>query len=204
MTYPTDIQTRIDSYLMNLRRSLGELPPEDVNDILREIRGHILERAEASGELTNERLVQILKELGRPEDIGPLYQADAFISRARSSFSPGLIIRTTLRWAMMSFLGFVSFILGLFGYGVALGFLLTALIKPFDPDRVGAWVPHSGGLTIGTSNMPMSEELLGWWIIPVGLIVAAVFFIATTRFLRWMLRFAARRPILRSTQMATA
>ena len=41
------LQTRVDTYLMRLRRSLGELPPEEVNDILREIRSHILDRAES-------------------------------------------------------------------------------------------------------------------------------------------------------------
>ncbi len=116
-----DQQTRIDAYLMKLRRSLGELPSEDVNDILREIRSHILDRAEASGELTNEKLVQILKDLGRPEDIGPLYQAEALVTRARSSFSPTLILRTTMRWAMMSIVGFLAFLSGLMGYGLALG-----------------------------------------------------------------------------------
>src|SRR6202011_5721851 len=44
------LQRKIDAYLAELRRSLGELPAEDVQEILREIRGHILERAEASGE----------------------------------------------------------------------------------------------------------------------------------------------------------
>ena len=52
MSYTSEQQTRIDAYLMKLRRSLGDLRPEDVNEILREIRGHILERAEAIGEVT--------------------------------------------------------------------------------------------------------------------------------------------------------
>ena len=62
--------------------------------ILQEIRGHILERAEATGELTEDRLVGILKALGRPEDIAPLYQAEALMARARSSFSPTPASRT--------------------------------------------------------------------------------------------------------------
>ena len=79
------LQPKIDAYLTQLRRSLSELPPDEVSEILREIRGHILERAEASGELTEERLVAILKALGRPEQIAPLYQADALVARARTA-----------------------------------------------------------------------------------------------------------------------
>lgn len=192
------IQTRIDTYLMNLRRCLRELPAEDVNDILREIRSHILDRAEAAGELTDERIVEILKALGRPEDIGPLYESEAMITRARASFSPSLILRTTLRWAMRSLVGLVVFIAGLFGYGIAAGFLISAVLKPFMPNEVGMWV-YRGGLTIGSIGgvQPGARELLGWWLIPVGIIAGALFLIATTRFLRWMLRFARRvTPLL--------
>lgn len=193
------IQTRIDSYLMRLRRSLGELPPEDVNDILREIRGHILERAEAAGEMTDETLMRILRELGQPEDIGPLYQSDAMVARARSSFSPSLMLRTTLRWGMRSFAGFVVFLAALVGYGTALGFLACAVLKPFMPDQVGMWV-HAGGFTIGTvSAHETAHELLGWWIIPVGLIAGALLLVWTTHALRWLLRYAVRRPVISAT-----
>ena len=188
------LQTRIDTYLMKLRRSLGELPAEDVNDILREIRSHILERAESCGELTNEKLVEILRDLGQPEQIGPLYQAEASVARARSSLSPLLILRATMRWGMNSILGFAVFVFGLLGYGLALGLIISAFLKPFDPEHVGAWVTGSG-FTIGTLSHPTDPDLLGWWIIPVGLVVGAILLVATTRFLRWMLRFAIRRRI---------
>src|SRR5439155_14910687 len=91
MSHPDKLQQRIDAYLMQLRRSLGELPPDEVNEILQEIRGHILERTEASGELTDERLVEILKALGSPDEIAPLYQADALMARARASLSPRVV-----------------------------------------------------------------------------------------------------------------
>jgi uncharacterized membrane protein len=187
-----ELQSRVDAYLMKLRRSLGELPPEDVNDILREIRSHILERAGGGAELTNEKLVTILRELGRPEEIGPLYQAEASVARARSSLSPLLILRATMRWGMNSLLGLAVFISGLFGYGLALGLIMAACMKPFDPEHVGAWVTDSG-FTIGTLSQPSRPDLLGWWLIPVGLVTGAVLLVATTRFLRWMLRFAVRR-----------
>lgn len=196
-SFDLDLQTRIDAYLMNLRRCLGELPPEEVNDILREIRSHILERAEAAGELNDEKLVAILKALGKPEDIGPLYQAEAMVARARSSFSPTLILRTVLRWSMKSVLGFVVFIAGLLGYGMGVGFLFSAMMKPFFPDLVGAWVGEHG-FTIGMTDAPGRQEVLGWWIIPIGLVVGSLLVVATTRFLRWTLRFAARRPILQA------
>ncbi len=189
------IQTRIDTYLMNLRRCLRELPPEDVNDILREIRSHILDRAEAAGELTDERMVAILKALGRPEDIGPLYENEALISRAQSSFSPTLILRSTMRWAMRSAAGFIIFLAGLTGYSISASLFLCALLKPFMPGMVGLWLVRGGGITLGVvDSISVSRELLGWWIIPFGIAASLVFLIGTTRFLRVMLRYARSAP----------
>jgi len=196
--YDQPLQTRIDTYLMRLRRSLGELPAEEVNDILREIRGHILERAETGGELTDEALVRILRELGQPEDIGPLYQAEAMVARARSSLSPALMLRTTLRWAMRSIAGFIVFMAGLLGYGTAFGFFACALLKPFMPAQIGLWI-RGNGFTLGAVDAPGANELLGWWIIPVGLIAGAVLLVCTTHALRWLLRYAVRRPALAQT-----
>lgn len=190
--HPDRLQTRIDAYLMRLRRSLGELPPEEVADILREIRGHILERAEAAGDMTDERLVAILQALGRPEDIAPLYQAEALMARARSSYSPTLLLRGALRWAMLSVKGFAIFMAGLLGYGIALGFLAGGFGKMIAPRVIGAWV-SPGTFSLGTNNNPAAHEVLGWWLVPVGLAVGAIGVVATTWVLRWALGFAKLR-----------
>lgn len=189
-----DLQARIDTYLVNLRRCLGALPADEVNDILREIRGHILERAEASGELTNEKLVEILKALGKPEDIAPLYHADAMVARARTSFSPMQMLMTTARWGMMSVFGFVAFVIGLAGYGMGVGLIVSAILKPIFPENVGAFIgPHSFTIGLAYPAPPPQDELLGWWLIPVCLVAGPLFLIGTTHLLRWMLRFAPRR-----------
>jgi uncharacterized membrane protein len=194
MSHPAKVQEKIDTYLMQLRRSLGELPPEEVTEILQEIRGHILERAEASGELTDERLVEILKALGRPEEIAPLYHADAFMARARSSLSPRVVMRGVHRWSTVSAWGFALFIIGVVGYATGGALILAGLGKIFAPNQIGAWVgPHS--FDIGVNNDPSAREVLGWWLVPVGVVAGFGLMIATTRALRWTLRFARiRKP----------
>ncbi len=189
MSHPEKLQGRIDAYLLQLRRSLGELPPDEVTEILREIRSHILERAEASGELTEERLVEILKALGRPEDIAPLYQTESLVARARTSLSPALVMRAAWRWAMLSLRGFVLFFLALLGYGLGVGFLIGGVGKILAPQQVGAWIgPH--GFNIGTNSDPFAREVLGWWLVPIGIALGSFLLVATTRVLRWCLRFA--------------
>ena len=202
MTHPDRLQTRIDAYLMQLRRSLGELPPDEVSDILQEIRGHILERAEASGELTEDRLVAILRALGRPEDIAPLYQAEALMARARSSFSPTLLLKGALRWAMLSVKGFAMFLVGLVGYTLALTLIVSAFAKILFPHEVGAWV-YPGSFSIGTNSNPAAHEVLGWWLLPVGLVAGSVALVLTTWLLRWAMGFAkVRRIPARSVETA--
>ena len=194
MTHSETLQRRIDSYLAELRRSLGELPPEEVHDILQEIRGHILEKAEASGELTEERLVAILKALGRPEEIAPLYQVDSVVAKARSSLSPRLVMRGIHRWSVVSAWGFVLFVLGIVGYATGFSLMLTAISKIFAPHEVGAWL-SPGAFSIGTSSAPGARDVLGWWLVPVGLTIGVLVVVGTTRLLRWTLRFARiRRP----------
>jgi hypothetical protein len=135
--------------------------------------------------------VAILEALGKPEDIGPLYQAEAMVARARSSFSPTLILRTVVPWAMVSVVGFIAFIVGITGYSAGLAFLGCAILKPIFPDRMGAWT-DAGGFSIDFRDAP-STDVLGWWLIPVCLLASAIFFVVTTRFLHWMLKFAVRR-----------
>jgi uncharacterized membrane protein len=189
------LQQKIDAYLMQLRKSLGELPPEEVSEILKEIRGHILERAEASGELTEERLVAILKALGSPEQIAPLYQADAVVARARGSLSPRVVMRGIHRWSTLSIWGFAFFVLGVIGYATGAALALAGVLKIFSPDRIGAWVGPHQVFDIGVNSEPGARDVLGWWLVPLGLIGGPALFIATTRVLRWTLRFARiRRP----------
>ena len=195
MNHSERLQQRIDAYLAQLRRSLGELPPDEVAEILREIRGHILERAEASGELTEERLVAILKALGTPEEIAPLYHADALVARARSSLSPRVVMRGIHRWSTVSAWGFVLFVLGVVGYATGAALALAGLLKIFEPSQIGAWVGPQAVFNIGVNNDPAARDVLGWWLVPFGLVGGVALLFATTRVLRWTLRFARiRRP----------
>ena len=195
MNHPQGLQNRIDAYLSQLRECLGELPPEEVAEILREIRGHILERAEASGELTEERLVAILKSLGRPEEIAPLYQADAMVARARVSLSPRVVMRGIHRWSRASGWGLALFVAGVVGYATGFALVLCGIGKILAPQQFGAWVgPHA--FDIGVINDPSARDVLGWWLVPIGIIGGSALVLATTRVLRWTLRFARmRKPI---------
>lgn len=190
------LQERIEAYLDRLRLALGALPPEEIAEIVREIRGHIVERAESTDLLNEAALKGILSALGNPEDIASLYQSRAMVARARASTSPFLILMTTIRWAGMSLAGFVACLFGLIGYVLGIGFLVSPILKMLNPDRVGLWVgPQYWNLSLGAlsaaeQGRAHAHEVLGWWLVPFGLIAGPLILIVTTLLLRWGLRFA--------------
>ena len=104
MTDPIDatLQRRIEAYLARLLRALDAVPPEEISEIVREINGHIIERAESMEPLDDAALTRNFDALGNPEDIASLYQSRVMVARARTTRSPLLILRTTLRWAAKS------------------------------------------------------------------------------------------------------
>ncbi|HTB68541.1 MAG TPA: hypothetical protein VK727_20140 [Steroidobacteraceae bacterium] len=205
MTNPIDSasQERIDAYLKRLRHALRALPPDEIAEIVREIRGHIVERAEATDSLSEAALTRILAALGNPEDIASLYQSRALVARARASTSPLLILMTTIRWAGMSLVGFVACLFGVLGYVFGLSFLASPILKMLYPDRVGLWVgPNYWNLSLGALSAAErardhATEVLGWWLVPIGLVAGPLTLILTTLILRWALRFAFPKTSVR-------
>lgn len=186
-------QGEVDIYLAALRTQLADLPAGDVEEILRELRGHIAERAaEGDSQRNGMPIAQILRELGTPEHIGSLYRSDALVAHARAGFSPLLIIRTTIRWASKTVVGFFAFLAGAVGYALGAALIACAVMKPLMPAYVGLWIGPHGMLLGAELPKPQGPELLGWWVIPYGLGVGLAFILGTTVFLRWMLRFAPR------------
>lgn len=187
-------EEQVEIYLARLRKELGGLATDDIEDILRELRGHIAERASAvDSERHRAPVEQILSRLGSPQEIGSLYRADALVARARATFSPALIIRATIRWATKTVVGFLTFVAGAVGYALGASLIVCAILKPFFPAEIGLWIsPHGMVLGAQMPHQAHAQELLGWWIIPYGLGVGAAFIVGTTVFLRWMLRFVPR------------
>lgn len=183
-------QAQIDDYLAKLRQALSGLPANDIEEILRELRGHLDERAmEGDSEHGQTPLEHILRQFGTPEYIGSLYRADARVARARETFSPALIMGSTIRWATRTGCGFLAFMVGLAGYALGASLMACALLKPFSPTHIGLWINPHGMLFGYTLQRPHSAELLGWWVIPIGLVAGTASVLGTTAFLRWMLRF---------------
>jgi hypothetical protein len=195
MTIPADAQRDMDAYLAALRKRLRPLAASDAQEILDEIRSHILDKTAAQGAMNPESLAATLAALGSPEALAGDYVTNALLHRAQSSRSPFPLLRALFRWAGLSFAGFITLILSLIGYFIGGAFFLCALLKPFHPQSAGLWRipdphdPSSISLRLGFSLPPPgAHELLGWWIIPLGLFAGALLVLFTILLGSWSIR----------------
>jgi len=179
----------LDTYLAQVRRNLKGLSEAESREVLLELRAHVLDRVE--GHLTPNAVEAALAALGGPREVARANVTErvaAVMEKDRGFFA---VLAAVVRLAGLSIGGFLLFMVSLVGYGMAGGFLFAAAWKPFDPRHVGMWSSGPGNFTLGTLNHPTSPELLGWWIIPVGLVAGLAL-----GYLTWALdRFCIRAMV---------
>ncbi len=220
-----DAPKQVEQYLERLRKALGRMPAAEREELVEEIRSHILERLEAQSPITEQALFEILAAVGDPGGLAAQYKTEAMLRRAATTRSPWVLLRTTLRWATTGVAGFVAFSVTLFGYGCATVAYLCALLKPVFPARIGLWLDPQSTLTLGYRATRLAaetygisvrppaffvlgtlgptdgpaRELLGPWLFPVTLLLGVFCVFVTTVFVRWYIRRFGPRRFRRAT-----
>lgn len=176
------------AYFDALRRALRDLPAAEVEDIVNEVASHVEERAELVGPDA------ALRAFGDPRDIASLYIADR-MSRRPARPAPWRLLGAMRRIAGLGARGTAIAIASAAGYGFGLLLVAMALVKPFAPDVIGLWLigGDDPGFSLGRSLAPQGEEVLGWWIIPIGLLLGGAAIYAT-----WRASLAALRSVVRA------
>lgn len=190
-----DAKEKIDIYLSRVRKCLPGIDERDIREIVEELRSHILEKAESGGEASTAQVDAVLAALGSPEELANEYLTDNLLARAETSRSPWHIVAIFTRWASLSFAGFFVLVGSVIGYFLGIVFILVAILKPFHPQSAGLWLlPNGAGgddvsLRLGFGSVPPAgRDMLGWWIIPLGLLVGCAVITLNTRFALWCAR----------------
>lgn len=187
------VESRIESYLAQVRVALRRLPENEVEDILRELRSHI---ADVGGN-DERRVDEALKSLGDPVDLAKTYRAENQMVQAECSGSP-LVILQGLQHTTRTRAGRVT-ANALFFFGYINLFLLwsAAVEKLLSPSRAGLWyVPGdwwSVSLVTFDSPPPGARELLGWWLVPIAALVGWGVKAVTDRTAQWWIGRYRRR-----------
>jgi len=201
-TVTENAQQRIEAYLAKLRGRLRGFNDAEVREILDELRSHITDKLAASGQNTPAAVDAALLALGSPEELASQYITDNLLARAEVSRSPLQILKSLFRWASLSIAGFLVLLGSLTGYFLGIVFMLCALLKPFHPRTAGLWIIPDGAddftisVRLGFGNIPAGREVLGWWIVPFGLVVGCGLVMLTTRFAVWCARRNRRPSVL--------
>lgn len=189
----------VNDYLARLRTALTGMTLAEREDIVEEIRMHIRETVGDDPANTEE----VLARLGPPEEMAEQYRTGLLLQKAGHSISPMVLLRATLRWGLTGVEGAMVFMVALFGYLMGVGFALLAMLKPIFPERTGLWVgPNVFDFSFRMGLMPhypsaTVHEVLGWWFIPVCLILASLTLLATTKVIQLMTRrFRLRVPLI--------
>jgi uncharacterized membrane protein len=182
---------QIDTYLSSLRTHLGPMTLGERDEIVREISSHIRDSAEESGG----NVETILARLGSAEELAAQYRDGVLIRQASRSISPVKLMRGALRLATKGVSGVIVFFVGMFGYIIGGGCVLSGLLKGVFPAHTGAWFQDGRMIASGTQlYIPPSpaHEVLGMWYIPLMLTVGSLTLLATTFVIRTSLRISQR------------
>jgi uncharacterized membrane protein len=180
-----------DKYLTVLRSHLGTLTAAEREEIVREIAAHIRDSAGEPGASVE----SVLLRLGPAEDLAAQYRDGLLMRRASRSVSPLLLLRAALRLATKSVSGIFVFFCSVFGYAFGAGFVFIALAKSIVPAHAGAWVQDGRLVAMGAFEYgipPSAHEILGVWIIPLGLIAGSLTLVLTTFLIRNSLKLSQR------------
>jgi uncharacterized membrane protein len=196
MTLAADAQQKIDAYLKTIDDRLRGLSSQDRREIVEELRSHILEKTSVDGGATLAGVDAALAALGNPEDLAKQYVTDEVLAQVEASRSPFRVVDSLFRWASVSATGFLVLLVAIPGYFFGIAFILVAALKPFHPGAAGLWVSPDAAagntaysLHMGFGSVPaVGHEVMGWWIMPVGLLVGCGVVVLTTRFALWCAR----------------
>lgn len=176
-------QKKIQDYLDEFARGLRPLSADQTRDLVDEIRSHILEAATTDRGCITEGIADAtLARLGSPSELAKGYvdfvpspfalvenEHGARLQPWKSFFSQA--VRRIPTTAVI-----LATILAYLGAGIL---VLSVLSKPFHPARVGLWKTGADDFSLhlglaSSAAAPVGDEILGWSIIPLGLIAAII------------------------------
>jgi hypothetical protein len=176
-----------DNYVERIESKLEPLQPAARAEIVQELKTHLLDsiRHDAADE-ESVRVLNATEKLGRPEEYLEPIVTDRIIEEGATTYNPIWVLkglgRTLTRGMKKMALGLLFGI----GYLLAVGVVVVGLLKPFYPNHVGLFYEPGNmerfvfGVIEQTDGM---TEVLGYWVIPLSLIVGLAIYGGLTKML---------------------
>jgi uncharacterized membrane protein len=185
---PMTSNPMIESYFAALTTQLSDLPQTKREEVVRELRAHLVDRLEQITVPTDDDCRAVLKAMGTPVEIARQYRVELLLKKSAWRISPWSMLRTLFRWTLTGIQGYIVFVLALLGYTLGASFYITALLKPFFPHNVGMFLSEQGLIIARFPEPPPGAEILGVYYIPVAVLVGFLFTFGTTLAIRLVVR----------------
>jgi uncharacterized membrane protein len=176
-----------EQFLQKLRVGLRRLPREERDEIVAEIRSHLLDR-QASGK-------PLLEGFGDGQQYAAQFVAEGALRGALIEGSSLALAQALLRGARKGAAAFVVLpVVAVQLFGAAL--VACGILKPFLPSRIGLFVDGAGAfasLGIVGGDLRALHEVLGFWSIPLFLLAGIALLWGGHRVLEWLASARLRR-----------
>src|SRR5687768_17447940 len=172
--------------------ALAGLSPAERREILLETQSHVAEQARRSPMLS---VPEILQELGEPEAYARTFVDGNATPLRRPGVLHGIARLATGSWTALPVLLFV-----LCCYSVAVAMLFIAVNEVHEPETTALYVTQGAkGRTVAfavsdPTIIGKGGDVLGGWLIPIALSIAAIIHLAMRALLR---RVVTREPAAR-------
>ena len=187
----TQAQTLWSGYMHQVEGLCGSLDRRQKADILAELKAHLLEsyvQLDNGDEET--RLSAAIEKLGQPKDFVPLWVEERLLDGAQPGSTTRNLYHLLRRDALKGVQQFAFSILVGLGYLFSFYFFIMAVLKVFYPANVGLYLSPTGIPFLGYVDAYEFREVLGYWLIPIGLVTAvSLQFFLNGLVKRWVDRF---------------
>jgi hypothetical protein len=174
-----------ERYFRKVDHLLQPLTKDLAADHKAELESHLLDSvADAPNDSDVEKLRYAIDQLGEPKSYLKAIVGRELLVSATSGFKPIQIIRGLYYNVFLGAGRFIlSFLFGLTYFLIGL-FTLLPIMKLIIPRNVGLFHYPEGGFVFGiVTSMPGMQEILGYWLIPGGFLLALFLYFAVSKLL---------------------
>lgn len=187
--FKSEISQRIwNNYIKQVHRIIKPLKNDQKNEIIMELQSHVFESMTHDLESNEEtKILNVIEKLGDPVlYLGPIVK-DKLLYNTLKSLNPIGIISLFFKKIFSGFKGFLLSILIGIGFIISAMLFLSGALKIFFHE-VGIYYlgPPWYHIVIGTvknPNDPSVKDLLGFWLIPIGICTSIIIYYALTKLL---------------------
>ncbi|MDW5290723.1 HAAS signaling domain-containing protein [Formosa sp. PL04] len=171
-----------DNYINSIRNVLKPILDSDRQEVLMEFNSHIYESLQNNkSKLEIDILLNTIEKLGSPEVVLKPLIADKLLERATKSFNPLQILKAL----SLNITNGVSYIIFFLLY-LSLGSFIFLIFAKLFNSNVGMYFKEGKFQAIGfVKNNSDYQEVLGYWFIPVMILLTATLFIIITLLLKF-------------------